>query len=1585
MLRRTGGGNGLGGATDINSGGSYGGTGGGPGSGPTYGSVLTPTDLGSAGGADSGGTNAGGGAIRLVVSGTLTNNGVISANGLVFATGNSGGGAGGSIWATVGTLAGSGSFTANGSVGTPFRYTGGGGRIAIYFQTNSGFDLRQVTANAGPVNPGYSNYMGTAGTVYTLGGGGGNGTLTVSDNLVLPDASVVELSTLTINNGGTLSVGNDSTIIATIVTMSAGSTFKIGGGSTLTTDSLQIAGNSTLLLEGKNTSGRVNGAWAGVGVTVYAGSIQIDAGSKISADGQGYVSKTGSGNGPGGAANSSSGGSYGGNGGGTGGRPTYGSSLTPTDLGSAGGEDAGASNAGGGAIRLIVSGTLTNNGVISANGAYSTTSGNTAGGAGGSIWATMGTLAGNGSFTANGSRGTDFRYTGGGGRIAVYFVTNNGFDLTKITADAGYVSNSSYMGTAGSVVDGNTAQFLWIEPTQNVLHDTVTLRWAALAVDQATTTVDITALSNGTASPVATNLPCFSSTDWDSTAVPDGRYELRLTFRDGSGNTFGEVAFSAAVNNSMAWHSGTLAGSEEWTTAKVQGIDGTVVVPSGVTLTIEPGTIIKALRGASIFVQDGGILNTAGTDPNHVVFTAIDDSSVGGDSTFGGGQSLPVPGAWNGVSAEGTGQLITNNDTEFRYLLRFAGGTLSGNQTWPGNALYRVTDNLVIPNGVTLTIEPGAIVKFDGARGITVQAGGALVANGTVAQPIYLTSVRDDSVGGDTNGDGGTSTPAMGDWDSIYIASGATASFNHATIRYGNGYSNAYGVLTTYGTLTVSNSVISDIFYDGIWSGGGTATIISSIITETNRAVNEHGGTVQVTNCTIDNNTYGIWGSGSHLTVVNSIVTNSAIKGFNAGAAPVSYSDVWNPHATGGNGTYVGVGNISVDPKFRNLALKDYRLNYGSPAIDSADGAHAPVTDYMGAPRYDDPRTANTGTATSTGAYADMGAYEFVEDADSDIDLVAEVVSGPTSAIVGNQVQISWTDTNIGQGLAVGPWHDAIYLVRDPDTNPVRILAGEVTVGLNKTIGFGQSIDAVATVSVPGTIVGNHRWEVKTNSRGEVFEGKNSGNNAGLSAAVVAVDLNELKVDGQMLSGQFSAVGQSFWYKMIPGPGKDVTLNLNLSGNTGTTQLYMGRGYLPDAQDFDFRQNEWNSANTSTTIPGTSSQTYYVTAYAASLSAGSADFSISAKTVNFSVTAVQPGSVFNDGDVTLELTGDQLDAGAVYELVGPEGTVYDAENVFWVNSSKVFVNFNMNGLAAGSYSIVVIENGNTVTVPNAVNFIPGVSGLSQIEYDLIVPEAVRAGGQGTVIVTYKNIGNTDAIAPLMWLDASRKATLQEIVRSRKLGFNRVSLYSTGIVLGINQEGPAGILPPGASGSVTFDMKPTETSGEIDFTLRRIADPRAALDWDGLRLSTKPGFMDPNAWKAVFANAEASIGDSLGQFNAALAADATYLSRLGIYEQNAGALLTFELLKAGLATIVPRYASGAFGLGTSHPFDIWGDVEDGNIILRYPVGRVRILMPDETTEGQFNGVFRRQLHARGERHGSVLDAHREGRDVVSLQA
>ena len=143
-------------------------------------------------------------------------------------------------------------------------------------------------------------------------------------------------------------------------------------------------------------------------MTINAATLEVDSGSSISADGQGYLGSgcNGAGSGPGGGPfncnNDGNGGSYGGVGGGPNQSSmiTYGSGSAPRILALAAAADMDRPWAApGGAIHLVVSASLTNNGVISSNEQELNCSG---AGSGGSVYVTTATLTGSGSFVANG-------------------------------------------------------------------------------------------------------------------------------------------------------------------------------------------------------------------------------------------------------------------------------------------------------------------------------------------------------------------------------------------------------------------------------------------------------------------------------------------------------------------------------------------------------------------------------------------------------------------------------------------------------------------------------------------------------------------------------------------------------------------------------------------------------------------------------------------------------------------------------------------------------------------------------------------------------------------------------------------------------------------------------------------------------------------------------------------------------------------------------------------------------------------------------------------------------------------------------
>ncbi|WP_183971446.1 right-handed parallel beta-helix repeat-containing protein, partial [Wenzhouxiangella marina] len=93
---------------------------------------------------------------------------------------------------------------------------------------------------------------------------------------------------------------------------------------------------------------------------------------------------------------------------------------------------------------------------------------------------------------------------------------------------------------------------------------------------------------------------------------------------------------------------------------------------------------------------------------------------------------------------------------------------------------YRLTGEVAVPAGATLTLPPGTVVKADvGGRSLTVL--GLLEAVGTSAEPVVFTEIRDDTVGGDSGFPG---DPAPGAWNGIDIRDGGSAVLEQARIRY---------------------------------------------------------------------------------------------------------------------------------------------------------------------------------------------------------------------------------------------------------------------------------------------------------------------------------------------------------------------------------------------------------------------------------------------------------------------------------------------------------------------------------------------------------------------------------------------------------------------------------------------------------------------------------------------------------------------------------------------------------------------------------------------------------------------------------
>jgi RHS repeat-associated protein len=1035
---------------------------------------------------------------------------------------------------------------------------------------------------------------------------------------------------------------------------------------------------------------------------------------------------------------------------------------------------------------------------------------------------------------------------------------------------------------------------------------------------------------------------------WDTTQVADGWHNQAA-----GGQT---VALAVRNAANILFEEGRLTADATWTPNVLRIVRNYIVVPSGVTLTISAGTIVKFTEDTGIIVETGGSLIA-----NGAIFTHIADDTAGGDTNGDGNRTIPVNDEY---TIEGEGQISLSPDCELRHKTIESGGTLSANQTWQGNRVYYIKNDIIIPNNVALTIGEGAIVKFETGKRITVNAGGTLRVNGTANNKVVFTSIKDDTHGGDTNGDGKNSAPSIGDWKSLVIK--GHAELVHSQFLYGGDTTsgswnqNEAGVVTWLSGSTglMDSCIILDGKFEGIISFALGLLVKNTIIAYCDRAVNSLGGDTTLINCTLHSfsNSLVALAHGGALSMTNTIFTNVTGSFFYSNVS-VKNCILWNPLGYGPQSeSHAGQnGNRWADPLFQNPETGNFTLKAGSPAIDAGDGTVAPERDYFGQERINDPFVVQPqGIASEKGVYPDIGAFEFMNlNAQSDFDLAAVSITGTESTVAGENLRVVWNVTNVGSKTISGSWVDSIYITSvDPAISAQNVKLGNAVV--SATLQPGESAQFESVFRLPSVQSGSWAYMVVVNENHNIFEGALVENNTIIATSTLNILAPTIPSGNTNVS--VPPGGESIYQLgAIPESGAVIFLS------EPSIEAFVARGYAPSTSRYDYKTIDIGSGALMIIIPsGAGTNDFYLSLK--NTGTVQANLSVDIQPLTLKLYSIGTRGIGNTGKYVISLTGTKMDTVSSVSL-SSGGTQVSATLVQHLSQTEIAAHFELSGITAGAYDVRVADSsGSTSTLAGAL-MVNGVQ-IAQGEFyaRMEMPPSTRANREQVAYFVYGNSGTAEMPAPHVtirpgWTQTTNAATSVSSYTPDPTLFLRLSQSdswqnSDVVIMAVSEKYPVSALKAGEERRVPIFYKTTNVNFSRLYISYSVAtEPNnSPYPWDANAAYMRPQWATDEAWNHILGALRANVGNTWDDYFKKMRSNLDYLASMGYVSNLAGAAWQMEVNNAiapngqpavlvsgidigvavrggsiGLSrhyssSLRKRFTSGIFGYGWGHGYD-----------------------------------------------------------------
>lgn len=230
-----------------------------------------------------------------------------------------------------------------------------------------------------------------------------------------------------------------------------------------------------------------------------------------------------------------------------------------------------------------------------------------------------------------------------------------------------------------------------------------------------------------------------------SAGTTTGAASVKLTVTD-KNNAVDDATgvVNVGTEEMIVYVNSNITADETWTTGKVYVLKSRIAVVNGVTLTIEPGVIVKGEAGTqanatALLIARGAKLMAEGTAQSPIIFTSVADEIMPGEIASPN-LAPDVAGLWGGLLILGNARISASNESGDVSEVQ-----IEGIPTSDPNGLYGGNDNA----------DNSGVIKYISIRhgGTDIGAGNEInglslggVGSGTVIENVEIVSNQDDGI-----------------------------------------------------------------------------------------------------------------------------------------------------------------------------------------------------------------------------------------------------------------------------------------------------------------------------------------------------------------------------------------------------------------------------------------------------------------------------------------------------------------------------------------------------------------------------------------------------------------------------------------------------------------------------------------------------------------------------------------------------------------------------------------------------------------------------------------------------------------------